>query len=77
MRNTTDMQGCPQHGLEFMKVIQRSCNRSAFNGYRWTPSAYSTVECFAPTHCVFIIRTKASYVAGLPDATDSELGIRP
>jgi hypothetical protein len=70
------MNGCPRHGLEFLKVLQRRCNHSAFNDYHWTRSDYSTVMCFSPIHCTFNLRTKASYVAGLPDATDSDLGIR-
>lgn len=45
-------------------VLQRLSNRSAFNGYRVTPSAYSEVYC-AP--CRTRWRTTAAYVADLPD----------
>jgi hypothetical protein len=48
-------------------VVQRKHNRSAFNGYRWTPSAYSLVRCTAPG-CGGVWRTKAAFVDGLPDA---------
>ncbi len=46
-------------------VQQRECNYSAFNGGHWTPSAYSSVRC--PV-CRFTWRTRAGYVATLPDA---------
>lgn len=46
-------------------VIQRYCNYSAFNGYHRTPSDYSAIRC--PT-CRGVWRTKAAYVATLPDA---------
>ena len=68
--------GCPRHGIEFLKVVQRHCNHSAFNGYHWTRSDYSSVMCFAPEHCTFMLRTKAGYVDALPDATDADLGTR-
>lgn len=45
-------------------VLQRYCNHSAFNGHRYTPSDYSTVQCLS---CRAIGRTKAGYVAELPD----------
>lgn len=45
-------------------VMQRYCNHSAFNGYHRTASAYSTVTCYG---CGATWRTKARYVAGLPD----------
>jgi hypothetical protein len=66
--------GCPLHDSSYLKVIQRKCNHSAFNGYRYTPSDYSSVQCFAPG-CTFSIRTKARYVDDLPDATDADMGI--
>lgn len=69
-------KGCPRHGMADLKVIQRKCNHSAFNGYRYAPSDYSSVRCFA-ADCTFAIRTKASYVDGLPDATDADMGIKP
>jgi hypothetical protein len=46
-------------------VIARNGNRSAFNGYHWTPSKWSAVRC---TSCRAIWRTLAAYVATLPDA---------
>jgi len=45
-------------------VAQRRCNHSAFNGYRWTPSDYSSVVCLA---CGGHGRTKANYTTALPD----------
>lgn len=44
-------------------VTQDMCNHSAFNGYHWTPSDYSTVYC---KKCNAIGRTKAAYVKDLP-----------
>jgi hypothetical protein len=41
------------------RVIVRNGNRSAFNGYRWQYSAYSSVTCLA---CGRTGRTKAAYV---------------
>ena len=46
------------------RVLQRNGNRSAFNGYRWTPSAYSSVRCQV---CRAVWRTRAAYVATLPN----------
>ena len=46
-------------------VCKRHGNHSAFNGYHWTPSDYSSVHCL---RCKAIWRTKAGYVALLPDA---------
>jgi late competence protein required for DNA uptake (superfamily II DNA/RNA helicase) len=46
-------------------VLQRCCNHSAFNGYHWTPSDYSTVFCRA---CQALGRTNARYVDQLKDA---------
>ena len=45
-------------------VAVRQANYSAFNGGRRTPSAYSLVMCEA---CPTAWRTKAKYVAALPD----------
>lgn len=45
-------------------VVQRKCNHSAFNGYHYTPSEYSTVWC---NECHALGRTKAGYVDSLPD----------
>ncbi len=40
-------------------VIQRMCNYSAFNGYHYTPSDYSSLNCHS---CGAVWRTKAKYV---------------
>ncbi len=53
------------------RVLVREANYSAFNGYRRTPSAYSLLCCRA---CDQVWRTKAAYVAGTPDAEDSDYG---
>ncbi len=45
-------------------VIDRHCNHSAFNGYRWTPSDYSAI---AYPECLGVWRTKAAYVDYLRD----------
>ena len=46
-------------------VVQHRCNHSAFNGYQYTPSDYSTVRCCA---CGRVGRTKAAYVYDLVTA---------
>lgn len=48
----------------FWRVRVRNANYSAFNGYRRTPSAYSDLECGS---CGGFWRTKAAYVAEIPD----------
>lgn len=45
-------------------VIDRNRNYSAFNGYRYTPSDYSSVWC--PV-CNVSWRTRAGYVRDLQD----------
>jgi hypothetical protein len=50
-------------------VYQRHCNHSAFNGYHWTPSDYSSIRCL---ECEHIWRTKARYVDSLRDAKGNE-----
>lgn len=55
---------------ESWAVVVRYGNYSAFNGYCFTPSAYSLVKCRA---CDAHWRTRAGYVAALPDARDSEV----
>jgi hypothetical protein len=58
----------PAHRRRWV-VRARKCNHSAFNGGRRTPSAYSEVWCPA---CPKRWRTKAAYVATLPDETPQE-----
>jgi len=50
---------------KFWVVTDRECNHSAFNGYHWTPSDYSRIEC---SRCGRAWRSKAKYVDSLPDA---------
>lgn len=45
-------------------VLQRQCNYSAFNGYHYTPSDYSCVQCHL---CGATWRTKSAFVAKLRD----------
>lgn len=58
---------CMREHRAFWQVLQRLGNASAFNGYRWTPSDYSCVQCTKPL-CRRIWRTKAAYVRDLVDA---------
>ena len=44
------------------EVYQFKCHHSAFSGYRWTPSDYSSVSCQS---CGAVGRTKANYVLDL------------
>jgi hypothetical protein len=49
-------------------------NRSAFNGYHWTPSDYSAVFCpLCPAQTGYW-RTKADYVATLPTSDPGPAG---
>jgi len=50
-------------------VVNRKCNFSAFNGYHWTYSDYSLVECGTCGRCW---RTKAAYVDTLPDQAPAD-----
>lgn len=59
---------CPKDKRQW-KVLDRNCNYSAFNGYHWTSSDYSRVWCLK---CGCSWRTKANYVASLPDGTRDE-----
>jgi hypothetical protein len=55
-------QGCICEGpnkRENWRVRQYKCNHSAFNGYRYTPSDYSSIHCL---ECGRAWRTKAKYV---------------
>jgi hypothetical protein len=56
-----------RHDRRFLMVTQRLCNHSAFNGYHYTRSAYSTVRC---TICGSHYRTKAAFVNKLQNAPD-------
>lgn len=44
----------------------RKHNRSAFNSYRYTPSAWSLIQC---GRCGGSWRTRAGYVDALPDSS--------
>jgi len=50
-------------------VLDRKCNYSAFNGYKYTPSDYSCIVCKS---CGATWRTKASFVDQLPDFARNE-----
>jgi hypothetical protein len=52
------------------EVVVRLGNYSAFNGYRFTPSEYSLVRCPRDGRHW---RTKAGYVAVLPDAPEGAI----
>lgn len=60
---------CPAKDHDHV-VLQRNGNQSAFNGYRWTPSDYSSIRCL---QTLAFWRTKANYVGALRDATDEEI----
>jgi hypothetical protein len=62
-----DNKRCQREHQADWVVLQRKCNHSAFNGYHWTPSDYSSVRCGHPG-CGRVWRTKAAYVDSLPDA---------
>jgi hypothetical protein len=49
-------------------VTKRRYNTSAFNGYRYAASAYSSVECTVHNRSW---RTKAKYVEALEDQKDA------
>jgi hypothetical protein len=59
---------CQRHHRVHWVVTMRHGNRSAFNGYRWTPSDYSELIC---TYCGRRWRTRANYVKHFPDAKRS------
>jgi hypothetical protein len=40
-------------------ILDYKCNHSAFNGYHYTSSDYSAIQC---QRCMSIWRTKAAYV---------------
>ena len=49
--------------IDGLVCTQYKCNHSAFNGYKYTPSDYSTVRC---KRCGGVWRTKAKFVDQLP-----------
>lgn len=55
----------PAHRKHWVVTMRRH-NRSAFNGYAFTPSAYSEVTCTADGRRW---RSRGDYVDTLPDAT--------
>jgi len=60
-------KACTCGNREAWRVHARRCNYSAFNGYRYTPSDYSSVECIrALGGCGAWWRTKAAYVDKVP-----------
>jgi len=64
---------CPEAALPLAerawRVMLRHCNYSAFHGYHWTASAWSTVRCLS---CLATWRTRAPYVECLGDWTQAE-----
>jgi len=56
------------------RVRQRRCNHSAFNGYHYTPSKWSSVTCL---RCGALWRTTADYVDALFDVREGEDFISP
>jgi hypothetical protein len=64
-REHARQQECAREHRASWYVLQRLGNASAFNGYHWTPSAYSCCKCAT---CGRVWRTKAAYVADLPDS---------
>lgn len=65
----------PSH-RPYWVVTQRRSHRSAFSGYHTTPSDYSTVRCRVKG-CPGLWRSKAAYVASLPDGSYSDPEISP
>lgn len=60
----------PRTDKEDLVVTALKCNHSAFNGYHYTPSAWSAVRCIRPG-CHGQWRTKSSYVYQLPNCTEN------
>src|SRR5262249_22524388 len=59
----------PNRPPRLWRVLQREGNASAFNGYRWQPSDWSSVSCL---RCGAVWRTKANYVQFLDNATEED-----
>ena len=57
--------GLPGHPIDRVRVVTRYGNYSAFNGYRFTSSDYSSCRCEV---CGTYWRTNAAYVEVVPDA---------
>lgn len=55
-----------------VRVVQRECNHSKFNGSQWTPSAYSELTCL---ECGRRWRTKSKLVRRIEDITDADWAI--
>jgi hypothetical protein len=62
-------RACQKGHRDRWVVVQRHGNASAFNGYRWQDSGYSSVRCLG---CGRYWRTRASYVESLPDETRAQ-----
>lgn len=61
---------CKCGNREAWRCTARLCNHSAFSGYRWTPSEYSEIVCDTRHGgCGARWRTKAAYVATIPNGT--------
>lgn len=69
---------CPERakpiGERKWRVLQLRCNHSAFNGYHYTRSDWSSVTCIG---CRATWRTKAGYVFSLPEYDDAEQRATP
>lgn len=57
---------CEDHSREGWRIVHYRSNYSAFNGYKYAPSAYSLVQCLT---CGARWRTKAAYVEMLERMT--------
>jgi hypothetical protein len=55
---------CAREHRATWRVLARECNYSAFNGYHYTPSDYSSLRCGTCGRCW---RSNAGYVAQVPD----------
>ena len=64
LRGTYGIHGHCRCDISYWRVHTRRANYSAFNGYHWTPSAYSALHC---TNCGHCWRSKAKYVDKIPD----------
>lgn len=56
--------------LKHWRVLTRYGNHSAFSGYKFTPSDYSSIKCLV---CKATWRTKAGYVVDLQNFTEKDL----